>query len=144
MISERTKTALAAAQKTRGQLGNPRLADARAVACAALEAEADAHADVVMPAICEAQATGAKSLRQIVAALNGRGVATARAGKCEAATMRNILRRAARWRHVLMLNSSAPLARHPLRFGDWAGVILAASMSRFLSRLIARRGIRCS
>jgi hypothetical protein len=48
-----------------------------------------------MPAIKEAQASGAKSLRQIAASLNGRGIATARGGKWEAATVRNILRRAA-------------------------------------------------
>jgi hypothetical protein len=34
-----------------------------------------------MPAIREAQAAGAKSLRQIAAALNSRGIATARGGK---------------------------------------------------------------
>jgi recombinase len=48
-----------------------------------------------MPAIREAQAVGAKSLRQIAAALNGRGIATARGGKWEAATVRNILKRVA-------------------------------------------------
>ncbi len=91
VISKRTKAALAAA-KTRGQvLGNPRLA----IAVAALKAEANAHANAVMPAIREAQAAGAKSFRQIAAALNERGVATARGGKWEAATVRNILRRAA-------------------------------------------------
>jgi DNA invertase Pin-like site-specific DNA recombinase len=95
VISQRTKAALAAA-KARGQaLGNPRLADARAVAHATLKAEADAHAGAVMPAIREAQAAGAKSLRQIADALNGRGIATARGGKWEAATVRNILRRSA-------------------------------------------------
>ena len=95
VISQRTKAALAAA-KARGQvLGNPRLADARAIAHAALKAEADAHAAIVTPAIREAQVAGAKSLRQIAAALNGRGIATARGGKWEAATVRNILRRSA-------------------------------------------------
>ncbi len=33
-----------------------------------------------------------KSLRQIAAALNGRGIATARGGKWEAATVANVLR----------------------------------------------------
>jgi DNA invertase Pin-like site-specific DNA recombinase len=91
VISRRTKAALTAA-KARGRvLSNPRLADARAVAHAALKAEADAHAAIVAPA----QAAGAKSLRQIAAALNERGIATARGGKWEAATVRNILRRSA-------------------------------------------------
>ena len=48
-----------------------------------------------MPIIREAQAAGAKSLRQLAAALNGRGIATARAGKWEAQTVANILRRSA-------------------------------------------------
>ncbi len=93
LISQRTKAALAAA-KARGQtLGNPRLADARAIAHAASRAGADAHADAVMPAIREAQAAGAKTLREIAAALNSRGIATARGGKWEATTVRNILAR---------------------------------------------------
>jgi len=84
LISQRTRAALAAA-KARGQsLGNPRLADARAIAHAASRAGADAHAEAVMPAIREAQAAGAKSLRAIAAALNGGGIATARGGKWEA------------------------------------------------------------
>ena len=93
LISQRTKAALAAA-KARGQaLGNPRLSEARAIANAAHKAEADAHAAIVAPAIHEAQAAGAKSLRQIAAALNGRGIATARGGKWEAPTVANVLRR---------------------------------------------------
>jgi DNA invertase Pin-like site-specific DNA recombinase len=94
LISERTRAALAAA-KARGQvLGNPRLAALSAAANARQEAAADAHAAAVLPAIREAQAAGAKSLRQIAAALTGRGVPTARGGKWEAATVRNVLRRA--------------------------------------------------
>ena len=56
----------------------------------ASRAGADAHADAVMPAIREAKAAGAKSLREIAAALNDRGIATARGGKWEATTVRNI------------------------------------------------------
>ena len=52
-----------------------------------------AFADSVAPAIREAQAAGAKTLRQIAAALNGRGIGTARGGKWEAATVANVLRR---------------------------------------------------
>jgi DNA invertase Pin-like site-specific DNA recombinase len=95
VISQRTKAALAAA-KARGQaLGNPRLTDARAIAHDRLKADAQAHAAAVMPAIREAQAAGAKSLRQIAAALNGRGIATARGAKWEAVTVRNVLKRVA-------------------------------------------------
>jgi DNA invertase Pin-like site-specific DNA recombinase len=95
VISQRTKAALAAA-KARGQaLGNPRLSDARVIAHGRLKADAEAHAAAVLPAIREAQAAGAKSLRQIAAALNGRGIATARGAKWEAVTVRNVLKRAA-------------------------------------------------
>jgi DNA invertase Pin-like site-specific DNA recombinase len=89
VISQRTKAALAAA-KARGQaLGNPRLAEARAPINASRTAEADTFAATVAPIIAEARAAGAKSL-QIAAALNGRGIATARGGRWEAATVRNI------------------------------------------------------
>jgi DNA invertase Pin-like site-specific DNA recombinase len=95
VISQRTKAALAAA-KARGQaLGNPRLAEARATVNAIRTATADTFAAIVAPAIREAQAAGAKSLRQIAATLNARGIATARGGKWEAATVANVLKRIA-------------------------------------------------
>ena len=95
VISERTKAALGAA-KARGQtLGNPRLEEARAVANAALVAGADAFAETVAPAIRAAQAAGAKTLREIAAALDGRGIATARGGKWDAKTVSNVLKRIA-------------------------------------------------
>ncbi len=59
----------------------------------AFKAGADAHTAIVAPIIAEAQAAGAKSLRQIAAALNARGIATARGGKWEAQTVANIMRR---------------------------------------------------
>ena len=93
LISERTRAALAAAKARGTQLGNPRLADARAVAHARLKGDAEAHARVVSPAIREAKAAGAKSLRSIAAALNARGVATARGGRWEAQTVANVLKR---------------------------------------------------
>ncbi len=95
VISQRTKVALAAA-KARGQvLGNPRLSEACAAVNADRVAGAEAHAAIVMPAIREAQAAGARSLRQIAAAMNDRGMAASRGGKWDATTVRNILRRAA-------------------------------------------------
>jgi hypothetical protein len=56
-------------------------------------AGADAFAGSVAPAIREAQAAGAKTLRQIAAALNGRGIGTARAGKWAPQAVANVLRR---------------------------------------------------
>jgi hypothetical protein len=74
-------------------LVNPRLSEARDIANAAHKAGANAHADAVAPAIREAKAAGAKSLRQIAAALNARGIATARGSKWEASTVSNVMRR---------------------------------------------------
>ncbi len=65
----------------------------RAIANPNHKAGADAFADTVAPAIREAQAAGAKSLRKIASALNGRGIATGRVGKWEAQTVANVLRR---------------------------------------------------
>jgi DNA invertase Pin-like site-specific DNA recombinase len=94
LIFQRTKAALAAAKARGVVLGNPRLAENSAVANARLKAEAGAYALATMPVIREAQAAGAKTLRQIAAALTGRGIPTARGGRWEAATVRNVLRRA--------------------------------------------------
>jgi hypothetical protein len=69
------------------------LAEAPAVANAHHKAVVDTFADTVAPAIREAEAAGARSLRQIAAALNGRGIATARGGRWEVQTVANVLRR---------------------------------------------------
>ena len=70
----------------------PKLAEARAIANANPTAGADAFADSVAPAIREARAAGAKTLREIAAALNGRGIATARGGKWAPQAVANVLR----------------------------------------------------
>lgn len=93
MISDRTRAGLAAA-KARGQrLGNPNIAAAAAVANEKKTALADAHAAKVAPYIAEAKAAGATTLREIAAALNARGVATARGGQWQAMQVSNLLKR---------------------------------------------------
>ena len=70
-----------------GHTATPTIADANHTA------GADAFVDSVAPAIREAQAAGAKTLRQIAAALNGRGIGTARGGKWAPQAVANVLRR---------------------------------------------------
>jgi DNA invertase Pin-like site-specific DNA recombinase len=94
LISTRTKQALAAAKARGVALGNPRLHMARKSAMETVAASADKFATNVLPIIREAQMAGATSLRQIAAALNARGVATARGGQWHATSVSNILERA--------------------------------------------------
>ena len=98
-ISERTRAALAEA-KARGQkLGwsiPTRKAEQRQAArkgAEACKAKADAFAANIMPLINELLASG-MSLRKVAATLNERGVKTARGGKWQAVTVRNVLARA--------------------------------------------------
>jgi DNA invertase Pin-like site-specific DNA recombinase len=95
LISERTKAGLAAARARGVRLGNPRLAEIRAVVNARTAAQADAFAETVRPHIGTAVVQGARTLREIAERLNANGVPTARGGRWEAATVRNILRRVA-------------------------------------------------
>ena len=75
-------------------LGNPKLSVARKSAVQAVTVEADRFAANVLPIIREAQKAGARTLREIAAALNARGVATARGGQWHAKSVANILERA--------------------------------------------------
>ncbi len=93
LISQRTKAALSAAKARGTRLGNPRLADARAIANSRHKAGADEFAARVLPVITEIQKTGAETLRAVADALNKRGVPTARGGRWEAQTVANVLRR---------------------------------------------------
>jgi hypothetical protein len=94
MISARTKAALAAAKARGVTLGGPRLSEARELACAANTANADRHAANVLPIIREVQKFGATTLRDIAAALNARGVDTARGGQWYSTSVKNVLERA--------------------------------------------------
>lgn len=94
LISTRTRQALAAAKARGVTLGNPQLSVARKNALQAVTVEADRFAANVLPIIREAQKAGASTLREIAAALNARGVATARGGQWHAKSVSNILERA--------------------------------------------------
>src|SRR4029434_8136280 len=91
LISTRTRQALAAAKARGVTLGNPKLHVARRSAVEAVSAQADRFAANVLPIIREAQKAGATTLREIAAALNARGVATARGGQWHAKSVSNIL-----------------------------------------------------
>ncbi|MHC2821619.1 DNA invertase Pin-like site-specific DNA recombinase [Bradyrhizobium huanghuaihaiense] len=94
LISTRTRQALVAAKARGVTLGNPRLHVARKSAVEAVATSANRFAANVLPIIREAQKAGATSLRDIAAALNARGVATARGGQWHAKSVSNILERA--------------------------------------------------
>jgi DNA invertase Pin-like site-specific DNA recombinase len=94
MIGARTKAAPAAAKARGVKLGGPKLAQARKVALATIEAAADNHAANVLPVIREIRKAGPTTLREIADALNARGVQTARGGQWYATTVSNVLARA--------------------------------------------------
>ena len=93
-ISARTKAALAAAKARGVKLGNPDFAAARAKGIAMKKAAADERAESLLPVIRELQAAGAKTLRDLAAALNARDIPTPRGGKWYASSVRNVLVRA--------------------------------------------------
>jgi DNA invertase Pin-like site-specific DNA recombinase len=95
LIAARTKAALQAAKARGVTLGNPRLAQARAVANSRKQAEADQTASRVLPVITSIRRTGATSLRAIAAELEARGIRTPRGGTAwTATTVKRILARA--------------------------------------------------
>ncbi|MER9217816.1 hypothetical protein NKI48_02620 [Mesorhizobium sp. M0644] len=79
MISQRTKEALAAVKARGMRLGNPQIRQAQEAAAERRTAIAEDFAANVLPIIREIQATGA-SMRKTAAALNARGIPTARGG----------------------------------------------------------------
>jgi|SRR5579859_480889 len=93
LISQRTSAALSAAKARGAKLGNPNIAEARVKAIESNRSEADRYAAKVLPTIQRLQATGSKSLREIAAALNDLGIATARGKEWQAMTVKNVLAR---------------------------------------------------
>ncbi|TIM24878.1 MAG: resolvase [Mesorhizobium sp.] len=92
MISQRTKDALAAVKARGVKLGNPQIRKAQEDAAERRTAIADGFASNVLPIIREIQATGA-SMRKTAAALNARGIPTARGGTWAATQISDILKR---------------------------------------------------
>jgi DNA invertase Pin-like site-specific DNA recombinase len=95
LISDRTTAALAAKKAQGAKLGNrTNLGEAQAKGATANKAAADAFAANVLPVVRQIQASGATTLRAIAAALNARGIRTARGGVWHAMTVQNLLARA--------------------------------------------------
>ena len=92
--AERTKAALTARKSRGARLGNPTNAsDAAALGRKVQVSEADRFAANVFPLIETVQAAGITSFRGIAAALNARGIPTARRGRWHVSNVRNVLRR---------------------------------------------------
>ena len=97
LISERTMAALAARKAQGARLGNPRnVGEAAALGRRSLTADADAFAANVLPIVESLRASGVTDLRGLAAALNSRGVRTARGGRWHVSNVKNVLDRAAR------------------------------------------------
>jgi DNA invertase Pin-like site-specific DNA recombinase len=93
LISQRTKSALAAAKVRGVKLGNPNLDAIRGSGGEAGKAEAERFAGTVLPIIKPVSKAGATTLQAITDALNDRGVATARGGSWYPSNVRNVLAR---------------------------------------------------
>jgi DNA invertase Pin-like site-specific DNA recombinase len=95
LISVRTKAALQAAKARGARLGNRvNLDEARQRGRAVQAAAAAQHARNLLPVVREVQAAGARTLAEVAAALNDRGVPTARGGTWAAMTVKRVLDRA--------------------------------------------------
>ena len=94
-ISQRTKAALAAAKARGVRLGNPtNLETAQQNSRTVRSKTSEQFVQNAMPIIKEIQATGLSSLRDITAALNARGVKTARGGEWHPTQVKRVLDRA--------------------------------------------------
>lgn len=95
LISERTRSALAARKAQGARLGNRTNARSAAEVGRQVQvAEAVASAGNVIPIIESIRATGVTDLRGIAKALNSRGVRTAQGGRWHGSNVKNIIDRA--------------------------------------------------
>ena len=81
-------------QRTCGFRNRTNLGEAQTLGVAANAAGADAFAANVMPIVRQIQTSGVTTTRAIAAALNARGIRTARGGAWHNSTVRNLLARA--------------------------------------------------
>ena len=99
MISERTRAALAARKRQGALLGNrTNLPEAGAKGAGSTAEAARRFAENVAPVILRIRRNGVASLRGIAAALNARGVRTARGGRWAATQVGAVLNRADQYR----------------------------------------------
>jgi DNA invertase Pin-like site-specific DNA recombinase len=95
VIGERTRAALAERRKDGVRLGNRvNATEAAALGRRIQTAEADRFAANVLPVIATLQSAGITDLRGLAAALNARGIPTARGGQWHVSNVRNIIARA--------------------------------------------------
>jgi len=92
MISQRTRAALWAAKRRGVKLGSPDPRHGSKAGLASIGNKAAAHAANVLPVIEAVIAAGTRTLREIAAALNARGLRTARGGSWHAETVARLLR----------------------------------------------------
>jgi DNA invertase Pin-like site-specific DNA recombinase len=94
LISERTRSALAARKAHGALLGNrSNAAEAAALGRKSQAEEAASFAANVLPIIESLRASGVRDLRGIASALNNRGVRTARGGRWHVSNVRNLVDR---------------------------------------------------
>src|SRR5436853_5316170 len=94
LIAERTRSALAARKAQGGRLGNPRNASgAGALGRKAQTENAALFAANTLPIVDAIRATGTTDLRGIAAALNARGIRTARGGYWHVSNVNNLIER---------------------------------------------------
>jgi hypothetical protein len=74
-------------------LGGPKIDEARIASATVRRAAAAQHAANVMPVIEAIRAAGVVKQRDIAAALNARGIATARGGRWHPSTVQGVLAR---------------------------------------------------
>lgn len=95
LISERTKAALAAKKAAGATLGNPsNIARAGEIGRMVQTTAADEFVTGLLPIIQAIRSTGAITLRDMTAALNQRGIRSARGGRWHVSSVKNLLARA--------------------------------------------------